>query len=108
MTDGGAWRHRISAPRARVVKVYEATLGEDLRGDEAAVFASGALLLESDTAPVAPAQLEVLGPRHARLAMTEGRYHQVRRLFAAQGNHVLPLHRVRVGGLALGTLAPGQ
>src|SRR3546814_215925 len=99
MTDDGALLHRIISPRARVVKVYEATLAEDLRGDEAAVFASGALILESDTAPVAPAQLEVLGPRHARLAMTEGRYHQVRRMFAAQGNHVLTLHRVSVGGL---------
>lgn len=108
MTDDGALLHRIISPKAKVVKVYEATLAEDLRGDEADIFASGTLILEADTAPVAPAQLEVLGPRHARLSMTEGRYHQVRRMFAAQGNHVLTLQRTSVGGLGLGELAPGQ
>ncbi|PIQ38469.1 MAG: 16S rRNA pseudouridine(516) synthase [Lysobacterales bacterium CG17_big_fil_post_rev_8_21_14_2_50_64_11] len=108
MTDDGALLHRIIAPKARLVKVYEATLAEDLRGDEAAIFASGTLLLESETTPLAPAQLQVLGPRHARLAMIEGRYHQVRRMFAAQGNHVLSLHRVSIGGLGLGDLAAGQ
>lgn len=108
MTDDGALLHRIISPKAKLVKVYEATLAEDLRGDEAAIFASGTLVLESDTSPVAPAQLEVLGPRHARLSMIEGRYHQVRRMFASQGNHVLTLQRISVGGLGLGELAPGQ
>ncbi|PKM01244.1 MAG: 16S rRNA pseudouridine(516) synthase, partial [Gammaproteobacteria bacterium HGW-Gammaproteobacteria-6] len=99
---------RIISPKAKLVKVYEATLAEDLRGDEAAIFASGTLLLESETTPIAPAQLAVLGPRHARLSMIEGRYHQVRRMFASQGNHVLTLQRISVGGLGLGELAPGQ
>ncbi len=52
--------------------------------------------------------MEVLGPRHARLTLTEGRYHQVRRMFAAVGNHVETLSRISVGGLVLGDLAPGQ
>ncbi|MDP1696540.1 MAG: 16S rRNA pseudouridine(516) synthase [Xanthomonadaceae bacterium] len=108
MTDDGALLHRIISPKAKLVKVYEATLAEDLRGDEAAIFASGTLLLESETTPVAPAQLAVLGPRHARLSMIEGRYHQVRRMFAAQGNHVLTLQRISVGGLGMDELAPGQ
>lgn len=108
MTDDGALLHRIISPKARLVKVYEAMLAEDLRGDEAEIFASGTLLLESETTPVAPAQLEVLGPRHARLSMIEGRYHQVRRMFASQGNHVLGLQRISVGGLDMGDLAPGQ
>lgn len=108
MTDDGALLHRIISPKARLVKVYEAVLAEDLRGDEAAIFASGTLLLESDNTPLAPAQLEVLGPRHVRLAMIEGRYHQVRRMFAAQGNHVLSLQRLSIGGLGLGELAAGQ
>jgi 16S rRNA pseudouridine516 synthase len=108
MTDDGALLHRIISPKAKLVKVYEATLAEDLRGDEAAIFASGTLLLESETTPIAPAQLAVLGPRHARLSMIEGRYHQVRRMFASQGNHVLTLQRISVGGLGLGELAPGQ
>jgi 16S rRNA pseudouridine516 synthase len=108
LTDDGALLHRITAPKAKLAKRYEATLDADLRGDEAATFASGTLLLESDDTPLAPAQLEVLDARHAALTLTEGRYHQVRRMFAAVGNHVVALHRSRVGGLALGDLAPGQ
>jgi 16S rRNA pseudouridine516 synthase len=107
-TDDGALLHRIISPRAKVVKVYEATLAEDLRGDEAALFASGSLMLESETTPLAPATLDVLSPRKARLGVSEGRYHQVRRMFAAVGNHVETLHRVSVGGLVLADLPVGE
>ena len=108
LTDDGALLHRVISPRAEVAKIYEATLADDLRGDEAALFASGTLLLESETTPLAPAMLDVLGPRHARLTLHEGRYHQVRRMFAATGNHVETLQRVAVGALALDALAPGE
>jgi 16S rRNA pseudouridine516 synthase len=108
MTDDGALLHRIVSPKSKLAKTYEATLAQELRGDEAAVFASGTLLLESETTPLAPAKLEVVDARHARLVLTEGRYHQARRMFAAVGNHVEALHRSRVGGLTLGDLAPGQ
>jgi len=108
LTDDGALLHRIISPRANVVKVYEATLSGDLRGDEAAVFASGTLVLESETTPLAPATLEPLGPRRARLSISEGRYHQVRRMFAAVGNHVEALHRSAIGRLELGDLPPGR
>jgi 16S rRNA pseudouridine516 synthase len=107
-TDDGALLHRIISPKAQVTKVYEATLAQDLRGDEGELFASGSLLLESETEPLAPATLEVLGPRHARLSVTEGRYHQVRRMFAATGNHVETLQRVSIGALALGGLPLGE
>ncbi len=108
LTDDGALLHRIISPRQHVPKVYAATLAEDLRGDEGALFASGTLMLESETTPLAPALLDVLAPRHARLTVTEGRYHQVRRMFAAAGNHVLALQRVRIGALALDGLAEGE
>ena len=108
LTDDGALLHRIISPRQHVPKVYEATLAEDLRGDEGALFASGTLMLESETTPLAPAALDVLAPRRARLTLGEGRYHQVRRMFAAAGNHVESLHRVRVGTLELGALASGD
>jgi 16S rRNA pseudouridine516 synthase len=107
-TDDGALLHRIISPKAHVAKVYEATLAQDLRGDESALFASGNLMLESEKEPLAPAQLQVLGPRHARLTVTEGRYHQVRRMFAAAGNHVETLQRVAVGALTLGDLPLGE
>ena len=108
MTDDGALLHRIVSPRSHLQKAYEATLARDLRGDEGAIFASGTLLLESERTPLAPATLAVLGPRLAQLTITEGRYHQVRRMFAAVGNHVAELHRSRVGGLTLGALEIGQ
>jgi 16S rRNA pseudouridine516 synthase len=108
MTDDGALLHRIVSPKSRLDKIYEASLAQDLRGDEAATFASGGLMLESEETPLAPAQMETLGPRHARLTLTEGRYHQVRRMFAAVGNHVNSLHRARIGGLSLQDLPSGQ
>lgn len=108
LTDDGQLLHRIIAPKSKLPKVYLATLAEDLRGDEAAVFASGTLMLEGEQTPLLPAELEVLGPRSARLTLHEGRYHQVRRMFAAVGNHVAVLHRERVGGLALDELPVGE
>ena len=107
-TDDGALLHRIISPKNHVAKLYEATLAQDLRGDEAALFASGTLLLETENEPLAPATLDALGPRHARLTVTEGRYHQVRRMFAAAGNHVETLQRISVGALPLGDLPPGE
>jgi 16S rRNA pseudouridine516 synthase len=108
MTDDGQLLHRITSPKSGLGKVYVATLAEDLRGDEAALFAAGTLMLDGETTPLRPAELEVLGPRHARLVLHEGRYHQVRRMFAATGNRVLTLHRERIGGLALEGLAEGE
>jgi 16S rRNA pseudouridine516 synthase len=108
MTDDGALLHRIVSPKSKLSKVYEVTLAEDLRGHEITLFASGTLMLESEKTPLAPVAMEALGPRTARLILTEGRYHQVRRMFAAAGNHVEALHRSRIGGLSLDGLAPAQ
>ncbi len=108
MTDDGVLLHRISSPKSHLAKVYEVTLARDLVGDEEETFASGTLMLESEKEPLAPAHLEITSPRQARLTLTEGRYHQARRMFAAVGNHVETLHRSRVGGLTLGDLPPGE
>jgi len=108
MTDDGKLLHRIVHPKSHLSKVYEATLARDLSGNEAEIFASGTLMLESERAPLAPASMEVINARTAKLTLTEGRYHQVRRMFAAVGNHVETLHRSRVGGLMLGDLPEGQ
>ena len=108
LTDDGKLLHKIVSPRSKLPKIYEATLARDLRGDEVKIFASGKLMLESEREPLAPAVLEVLGPRQARLTLTEGRYHQARRMFAAIGNHVETLHRSQVGGLDLGDLPAGE
>jgi 16S rRNA pseudouridine516 synthase len=108
MTDDGALLHRIVSPKSQIAKIYEATLARDLRGDEVKLFASGKMMLESEREPLAPATLEVIDARHARLTLTEGRYHQARRMFAAVGNHVEALHRSRVGGLELDGLPAGK
>lgn len=107
MTDDGALLHRIIAPRARLPKVYEAALNSPLRGDEAAIFKSG-MMLEAETERLAPALLEAVTPHLARVTLIEGRYHQVRRMFAAVGNHVETLQRVSIGALTLDNLAPGE
>ena len=107
-TDDGALLHRITSPKSKLSKVYEAVFANDLRGDEKCVFASGTLMLESEQTPLLPAELDVVDVRHARLTLHEGRYHQVRRMFAAVGNHVEALHRSRIGGLGLAGLPSGE
>ena len=108
VTDDGQLNHRITSPRTHLPKTYEARLAHDLRGDEADVFASGTLVLEGEPTPLRPATLDVIDPRHVRLTLTEGRYHQVRRMFAAVGNHVDALHRSALGPLTLGDLPSGE
>ncbi|KAF0221992.1 MAG: 16S rRNA pseudouridine [Rhodospirillaceae bacterium] len=108
LTDDGKLLHRLTAPRHHVPKTYDVTLDRPLEGTEAEIFASGTLMLRSEKTPLAPAQLQVLGPTRARLTLHEGRYHQVKRMFAALGNHVVSLHRAGLGPLALGDLPEGQ
>lgn len=107
LTDDGALLHRLTSPRHAVPKVYRAALARPLRGDEGEVLASGTLLLRGEERPCRPAALEVLAPAEVRITVTEGRYHLVRRMLAALGNHVLALHREQVGGLSLGELPAG-
>lgn len=116
LTDDGALLHRAIAPKSKVAKRYLARLARPLRGDEAEVLAAGSLMLDGETKPLLPVSMELLpengGAGHLVLAegadgplvavtLMEGRYHQVRRMFAALGNHVVGLHRDRFGGLDL-------
>lgn len=108
MTDDGALLHKIISPRGQVTKRYGVTLDRPLNGGEADIFASGTLMLDSEKTPLLPVPMDVLSPTRALVTLTEGRYHQVRRMFAAVGNHVTALHRDRIGGLALpADLPPG-
>ena len=109
LTDDGALLHRVISPKNHVAKRYRVTLDRPLRGDEAATFEAGGLMLEGEVKPLLPAVMETLSPTEALLTLTEGRYHQVRRMFAALGNHVTALHRDRLGGLDLpADLEPGK
>lgn len=107
LTDDGALLHRLTSPKHKVPKVYEAMLDRPLRGDEIEIFASGTLMLNGEKTPCLPAKLTVIDPTHATLEIIEGRYHQVRRMFAAVGNHVTALHRSSFGDLTLGNLEAG-
>lgn len=109
ITDDGPFLHRVISPKSHIAKRYLVTLDRPLEGHEAELFAAGTLMLEGETDPLAPASLEVRGPRDAALTITEGRYHQVRRMFAAVGNHVVALKRDRIGALDLPEgLEPGE
>ena len=109
LTDDGELLHRVIAPKSQIAKRYRVTLDRPLGGGEAAAFATGALMLDGEETPLLPAVLEPLTSTLALLTVTEGRYHQVRRMFAAVGNHVAALHRDRIGGLELPPgLEPGQ
>lgn len=108
LTDQSELVHRLTSPRHKVPKVYRATLNADLPAGLTGIFAAGTLVLKDEDAPCAPAGLKLLGPREAELTLTEGRYHQVRRMFASQGCEVLTLHRPRFGQLALDDLPAGQ
>ena len=108
LTDQSELVHRLTSPKHKVAKVYRATVDSDLTPDLVALFAAGTLQLDDEKAPCRPAELRILAPREAELVLVEGKYHQVRRMFAATGRTVLTLHRTQFGHLTLGDLAQGQ
>lgn len=108
LTDQSELVHRLTSPKYKVPKVYRATVSRDLSPDLISIFASGTLVLSGEDTPCAPAELKIISPCEAEVTLTEGRYHQVRRMFASQGNEVLTLHRSRFGSLELAALPAGQ
>jgi 16S rRNA pseudouridine516 synthase len=107
-TDDGDYLHKIISPKNHVAKIYEVTCARPLEPHYGEIFAAGTLVLESEKDALKPAFLEVTGEKTARLTLYEGRYHQVRRMFAAVGNHVETLNRAQMGHLTLGSLKPGK
>jgi len=108
VTDIGNLVHRFTSPKADVEKIYVAEVDQNIDPALIDVFAKGELMLRSETKPCLPAKLEIVSSKTARLTITEGRYHQVRRMFASQGLHVEKLHRERFGNYELGDLAEGE
>lgn len=110
LTDDGAFVHALTSPKKHVPKVYEFETAEPIPESAVALFASGELMLESETTPCLPAELEILSACSGRLILHEGRYHQVRRMLAAVGAPVVSLTRVAIGPLQLADLqlAPGE
>ena len=108
LTDDGDLNHKLSSPKSDVSKIYEATLAQELRGDEKEIFASGELMLNGEKKPLLPANLEIITPTLVRLEICEGKYHQVKRMFGAVGNRVTKLHRVRFDKFDVEDLKEGE
>lgn len=108
LTDDGQWSHRITSPRHHCEKTYLVTVQEILAEALINDFLKG-IMLRNEKTPTKPAKLEIVNSYTARLTINEGRYHQVKRMFAAVGNHVTSLHRERIGSIILDNrLAPGE
>ncbi len=108
MTDDGQLLHKIISPKINVAKHYKVTVADALRGDEAALFASGEFCFKNDNKPLKPATWIPDGERSGTMILHEGRYHQIRRMFGTLGNHVETLHRFKLGGMELGDLPEGE
>jgi len=108
LTDDGKFIHRMSSPRHHVPKVYEVTVKHPLDERQVQKLLDG-VVLDDDPKPVRAAACEAVDTHHLRLTLTEGKYHQVKRMVAAVSNRVEGLHRSQIGGLKLpADLLPGQ
>lgn len=108
LTDDGQWNHRITSPRHECDKIYRVTTANPISPDTAELFAAG-VQLHGEKVLTRPAQLELISSTEARLKIYEGKYHQVKRMFAAAGNLVVALHRESIGSIQLDpALAPGE
>ena len=108
LTDDGDFLHRIIHPKTHAFKYYQVTLAKPLKGDEAQLFATGEFRMLEDQKPLKPAHWEASGEKAGVMRLSEGRFHQIRRMFATLGNDVVALHRFQTGGLTLGDLKEGE
>lgn len=108
VSDIGSLVHRYTSPKSEIEKTYFVEVDKPLDPALLEVFAKGDLILRGEEKPCLPAKLEIVSDVTARLTITEGRYHQVRRMFASQGWHVEKLHRERFGPYELADLAEGE
>lgn len=106
LTNDGAWSRRISLPQTKLPKTYEVSVSKPLNEVYVAAFQAG-IYFAYEGVTTLPARLEIVSAYRARLSLVEGKYHQVKRMFGAFRNEVLALHRVSVGPVCLGDLAPG-
>lgn len=108
LSDDGQFIHAQTSPKKKVPKIYEVTTAEPVTQAQVEALLAG-VKLDDEPAPIAAAGCEATGEHSLRLSLTEGKYHQVKRMVAAAGNHVAALHRSAIGALVLEpTLAPGE
>lgn len=108
LTTDGKWSHRVTSPRVECPKTYRVNLSTPILDSTINTLETG-VMLHQDPKPTKPAQVKVLEPKLVELIISEGRYHQVKRMLAAAGNHVEALHRQRIGDIILDSaLEPGD
>jgi 16S rRNA pseudouridine516 synthase len=108
ITDDGQWSHRVTAPKHKMSKRYFVVTERPLDPSLVDIFQEG-VQLHGEKQPTKPAVLDILSDHEAHLTLTEGKYHQVKRMFAAVDNHVLELHRDKIGDVELDeSLEPGD
>lgn len=100
LTDDGKWSHRITSPKHHCEKTYLVTLADPIEDFYTEKLQEG-ILLRGEKTPTLPAQMEIIDDYNVNLTISEGRYHQVKRMFAALGNKVVALHRWRIGNIVL-------
>lgn len=108
ITDDGQWNHALTSPRRRCEKRYQVETREDMDESLVETFKRG-IVLQPENKHTRPARLEIFSPRLADVYLVEGRYHQIKRMFASQGNKVVSLHRLSIGDITLDpALQPGD
>lgn len=107
ITSDGQWSHRVTSPNYKCEKTYLVESVIPIQPSYVEEFAKG-VNLRDESKPTKPAKLEILGEKSARLTLTEGKYHQVKRMFGAMGNRVTKLHREQVGGVTIDGLEEGE
>lgn len=100
VTDDGRWSYHIITPSKQCSKVYRVRLRDVVKPNVVAEFKYG-LQLQGETSLTLPAQLEIISPKEVLLTIMEGKYHQVKRMFASVGNRVVGLHREQIGAVNL-------
>ena len=108
LTDDGELNHRLTSPKKDIKKIYEVTLQNPLKGDEKELFASGTIVLNGEEKPLKPAKLTILNDKLVHLEIVEGKYHQVKRMFAYIGNKVVKLNRLEFAGFRVDDLKEGE
>lgn len=108
LTDDGQWSHRVTSPKHQCAKTYQVKLAAPISDEAQEAFTQG-IELRGEKQKTLPAQLIIIDEKNVLLTIYEGKYHQVKRMFAAVGNKVIALHRKSIGSLALDpSLEPGE
>ena len=108
ITDDGQWSHKITSPKHQHEKTYLIDLDSEITEKQIRILSEG-VQLKSEEKRSLPARIEVINDQQIKMTITEGKYHQVKRMMAAVGNHVTKLHRESIGKIQLDAhLKPGE